>query len=374
MTKVSLHQLFPLKSTRAGHRAANETAFSGREDQAPRRCLGVAKRSGAEEVAGCANTRPRKAMNVTHVRHGRVFSAGGHCFTWVEVIEAARGRGDWAALQHHVLKLLARERELAAVGALPSAAEVRAAAAEFRSQHKLLTKDELEEWLHRRDVTVEEWMGEMRRSLLEPAENASAISPEVKDRASWVHAACSGKLAAYAQTLAEEVAVHLSEQPLTLAPGELAALPEKRDRFCLTQLSEPALIAEIDDNKLGWIHLDLRVLIHHDEMVAQEAALCVRMDSREMADVAADAGARLQERSLLLDDAEPILKTRLLAAAPGDLIGPLAIASDHQLMLVVRRVPPSLDDAMVRRRAEETIINRALSAEVNRHVNWHERF
>jgi len=313
-------------------------------------------------------------MNATDVRNGRVFSAGGHCFSWVEVIEAARARGDWAALQHHVLALLARERELAAVGALPSVAEARGAAAEFRDQHKLLTREELEEWLHRRDVTVEEWMGEMRRSLLEPTENASAVSPEAIDRASWVHAACSGKLAAYAQTLAQEVAVHLCEQPLTLALGELAALPEKRDRFCLTRVREPALIAEINDNKLGWTHLDLRVLIHRDEMVVREAALCVRMDRRELADVAADAGARLRERSLLLDDAEPVLKTRLLASAPGDLIGPLATASDHRLMLVVRRVPPSLDDAMVRRRAEETIINRALSAEVNRHVNWHERF
>jgi hypothetical protein len=171
-------------------------------------------------------------MNVTHGRHGRVFSAGGHCFTWVEVIDAARARGEWAALQHHVLELLARERELAAVGALPSAAEARAAAAEFRSQHKLLTKEELEEWLHRRDVTVGAFMAEIRRSLLEPAENTSAGSAESTDRASWVRAACSGKLAAYAQTLAREVAVHLSEQPLTLALGELAALSEKRDRFC----------------------------------------------------------------------------------------------------------------------------------------------
>jgi hypothetical protein len=128
------------------------------------------------------------------------------------------------------------------------------------------------------------------------------------------------------------------------------------------------MIAEINYNKLGWTHLDLRVLIHHDQMVVREAALRVRMDRRELADVAADAGVRLRERSLLLDDAEPALKTRLLAAAPGDLIGPLATASDDRLMLVVRRVPASLDDAMVRRRAQETPINRALSAEVNRYV------
>jgi len=43
-------------------------------------------------------------------------------------------------------------------------------------------------------------------------------------------------------------------------------------------------------------------------------------------------------------------------------------------VLVLRRAAPSLDDALVRRRAEEMVIKRALATEVNRYVNWHERF
>jgi hypothetical protein len=309
---------------------------------------------------------------VTSARDTRVFSAGGYRFTWVEVIDAARIRGDWTALQRHVAGLLARERDLSAYGALPTSAETRSAADDFRYQRKLLSADELEEWLARRDISVEQWMAEMRRSLLEPTNANAEESPEGFERISWVHAVCSGKLAQFARTLAEEVAVHLTEQPSTAPGKDQSALPRGREQFCAAQLREPALATEIRNNKIGWTRFDLQLLIHPDEMVVREAALCVRLDGRELADVAADAGAQLQDVSLLLDDAEPALRTRLLAADPGELIGPLATGADHRLLRVLRRIPPSLDDPAVRRRAEETVIDRALAAAVNRHVNWHE--
>lgn len=104
-------------------------------------------------------------MSVSTARSARVFSAGGHCFTWVEVVEWARARGEWATLEQRAGGLLARERELAAACALPSTANVQAAADNFRDRHNLLTGDELEEWLERHDVSVEEWKGEMVRSL-----------------------------------------------------------------------------------------------------------------------------------------------------------------------------------------------------------------
>jgi hypothetical protein len=312
-------------------------------------------------------------MTVTTTPRTRVFSAGGHCFTWVEVVESARVWGEWAALEQRVVGLLARENEAAAAGARPDAAKVQAAADNFRDRHNLLTGDELGEWLGRHDVGLEEWKAEMRRSVLEPVNDATVVSPDVVERACWVHAVCSGKLAAYARTMAEAIAVHLRDQPLTLTPEALAELPAQRERFCGAQLRTPALAAEISDNKVGWTRMDLVRLIHPDEIVLREAAWCVRLDGRELADVAADAKAELQETSVLLDDAEPLLRTRLLAANPGDLVGPVPIGGGYQLVLLVRQVAPSLDEPMVRVRAQETVIRRALTAEVNRHVNWHER-
>ena len=204
------------------------------------------------------------------------------------------------------------------------------------------------------------------------ASHSSAATPESAERVYWVHTVCSGKLARYARTLAEEVAVHLRERPLTLTPDELAALPQNRAQFCAALLQESALADAIHNNRIGWTRLDLQCLVHADETVVREAALCVRLDGRPMADVAADAGASLQESSVLIDDAEPSPKSRLFSAAAGELVGPYAADSDHRLLLVVRRLPPTLDDPQVRRRAEDTIVRLALDAEVNRHVNWHE--
>lgn len=312
-------------------------------------------------------------MSLSTARGARVFSAGGHCFTWVEVVEWARARGEWPALQERVGALVARERELVAADALPGKAQRQAAVDSFCERHNVWTADELEEWLERHDVSFDEWKSEVVRSLLKPSDDAAGVSPDVIERACWVHGVCSGQFAAYARTMAEEFAVHLRDQPLTLAPDELAALPEERERFCADQLRRDVLLAEITENQVGWTRLDLQCLIHSDEMVVREAALCVRLDGRTLADVAADAAAELREASVLIDDADPSLGTRLLAAAPGELIGPAATDGGHQLVLVVRRVAPSLDDAIVRRRAEQAIIKRALAAEVNRHVDWHER-
>ena len=103
-----------------------------------------------------------RQYGVSTALSARVFSAGGHCFTWAEVVGFASARGEWAALERRVVALLVREQELAAAGALPDAATMQAAADSFRDRYNVLTADELEQWLARNDVSLQEWKGEMR--------------------------------------------------------------------------------------------------------------------------------------------------------------------------------------------------------------------
>ena len=63
----------------------------------------------------------KRPPTVTRVRTGPVFSVGGYSFTWSDVIDAARIRGELAGLQQRLLRLGAREEALAAAGALPRA-------------------------------------------------------------------------------------------------------------------------------------------------------------------------------------------------------------------------------------------------------------
>ena len=149
--------------------------------------------------------------------------------------------------------------------------------------------------------------------------------------------------------------MHLTEQPLTLTSDELAAARRAGARSARPG-ARAALVDEIGKNRMRLDAAGFAYLTHADEMVMREAALCVRLDGRELSDVAGDAGAQLQETSVLLDDAERLLRTWLLAAHPGDLVGPLATGDDHRLVRRRRRMPPSLDDPGCAARAEDTII------------------
>jgi hypothetical protein len=322
-------------------------------------------------------------VEISAVRDARVFSAAERDYSWADVIVAARGWGEWQALEQRTRGLIARERRALAADEAPSRAEVTAAANAFRQQRRLLASDEIRQWLARWGITVQEWMGHIRRSLIAESTSAEArgeADPEVEGdlgAAVWVDAVCSGSLAAFATRLAERVAVQVR-----LADGgdssptieELVARGDEIRTFCDRQVTDAALAEEVSTNLIGWMRIDCRYLVNGEVPVLREAALCVSEDGRGIADVATQAGLRLHTGRFYLDDVEPALRARLLAASPGELVGPVAMGGgEHWLLFVDDRVPASVGDGVLRERARERIIERAISAEVSRSVRWHER-
>jgi hypothetical protein len=154
--------------------------------------------------------------------------------------------------------------------------------------------------------------------------------------------------------------------------GEPVDFGDEVERFCRSQVTEESLAAEVTVNLIGWTRLECRYLVHTDPIVLREAALCVTEDGRDLAAVADDAGLVLELARYYLDDVEPSLRTRLLAAGPGELLGPVAVGDAYWLILVVDRVPATLEDDALRARAARAIAQRALAAEVSRTVRWHE--
>jgi hypothetical protein len=312
------------------------------------------------------------------VRQAPVFSAVGRSFSWEDIVEAARVRGDWGELERQTRELLELERVAAAAGQLPSTAEVSGAANAFRYERNLLAADEVERWLARWEITVDDWVAFIRRSLLTVGqadfEPGTSTVDEVA-RATWVHAVCTGQLMTFARRFAEQVAVHAhlhAEGDPTSLGGETIDLGDEVERFCRSQVTEEKLAAEVAVNLIGWTRLELRYLVHKDPIVLREAALCVTEDGRNLGDVADDAGTGLELARFYLDEVEPSLRTRLLAAGAGDLLGPVAVGDAHWLILVAERVPATLEDDAVRARAARAIAQRALAAEVSNAVRWHE--
>jgi len=312
------------------------------------------------------------------VRDVRVFSAAERDYSWGDVIAVARGWGEWQALELRTRGLIARERQALAAGEVPSRAEVIAAAKAFRQQRRLLAADEIRQWLARWGITVEEWMAYIRRSLIAESTSAEHAAEVVGDLAVpvWVDAVCSGSLAAFANRLAERVAVQVrlvNGGDASPTIEELVARGDDIRTFCDGQVTAEALAEEVSTNLIGWTRIDCRYLASGEVLVLREAALCVSEDGQGIAAVATQAGLRLHTGSFYLDDVEPALRARLIAASPGDLIGPVAVGDGgHWLVFIDDRVPASVGDGVLRERARQKIIERAIRAEVSRTVSWHE--
>jgi hypothetical protein len=296
-----------------------------------------------------------------------LFRVGDAVFTWDDVVERARLSGEWSALEDEVRAGLAALDALERRGESPDEDDVEEAARAFRYARGLLAGDELDAWLDAHGLTVETWKAYLCRSLAsdlvdEPERRADvpAAAPEPTDV--WAEGVCSGSLEELARELAALVAV---------APD---APPDERDdrydTFCVAAATEAAIAREIESNRLEWLRVHYDAVVFADEDSAAEAALCVRADGDPLAAVAARVGAELEECLDWMDEVEPELRARFLAAEPGDLVGPVPTEEGFTLAALLEKMSPSVDDEDVRARAADALGFRAASRAVDDLVVW----
>jgi hypothetical protein len=278
-----------------------------------------------------------------------LFRVGDEVYRWGDVVRLARARGDWDALAAEVRAGLAARQE-----ATPGEGEVEAAAREFRYARGLLAADELDAWLERRGLTVGDWHAYLERTVARAAlPGEPAEQPTADDGLVWVEGICSGHL----ERLAQEVAL-------------LAAVGSDLEEFRRAAATEEAIAREVELNRLEWNRVAYLLLSFEDEDAAAEAAFCVRSDGLPLSEVARRAGVAVEAGDGFLDEAEPELATRLLAASPGDLIGPVATNDRFLLAQLRARTPPSPEDEAVRGRAARAVADRAVSRVVDERVVW----
>lgn len=103
--------------------------------------------------------------------------------------------------------------------------------------------------------------------------------------------------------------------------------------------------------------------------------MCVRVDGRDLAEVASACGAAVSRLQTRLCDLEPWLMTPLQSAQAGEVIGPLAAAAGAYVLATVRaRRPPRAGDGSLRTRAESALVERAERRATEGRVEWHEHF
>jgi hypothetical protein len=311
-----------------------------------------------ERTRPAPGNRPRSLLGPENVSDRLVaigsrplFSVDGETHTWGDVLAHAEARGTLDELRRRARDGAAR----VALSGAPDSAEVSEAATRFRYARRLLSAEELEEWLARWQLTVAEWGDHLARELL--LEEGDSADVDQADGAElgeieYVDAVCSGFL----EQEALELAAHLA-----LGAGGRAAA-----------LSEQAVEREFASHRLDWTLLEIDELALDDEGAAREAALCVRVDGRSIADVAAESGGSLEHTSLYLADAGPLVQPSLISAQPGELVGPVEQDGAFVLLAIQGRTPPARTDPDLRARAESALVDRAVKRAMDGRVEWFE--
>jgi hypothetical protein len=341
-----------------------------------------------------------------------VFTADGSGFFWEDVILAARAWGDWAALELEVRQGIACLRHAIATKALPSAAEVEAAANVLRAAAELRTAAQTQKWLADRGLTVDNWYKYLKRQLLR--QRWSPMLDELVDRyrakPRHVHRAlktvgiCSGHLTHFARQLAGHAAVALKLRdqlspghvdlelqsiltrfdPQVIADGypaisvdcwrqklaQLACLQASFLLFKRQLLTDRAIQAEFDANHTQWVRIDGWSVDFKDDAAAREAICCVQEDGETLGAVAHRTNTALRSERFYLEALEPRLRPRFLAARDGDVLGPLQLGEEVRVFHVLAKVLPSASDADLRQRAERLILERAIDHEAAARVQW----
>ncbi len=347
-----------------------------------------------------------------------VFAVGNRTYCWEDVVLAAKLRGEWDAFERRLRQGLACVKRAEELGEGPSEEELEAAAGDFRYERDLVAAEEMEAWLERRGLSVEEWMGyvlreRLRRDLsadLEEIEEGFPVDGDELAAALAAEGFCSGDFRGFAIRLAaraagvegmrESLAADSAEArpdghasspfetfPFDTLPLALQNIPpdQLRDRlqdvarveadfqrFRNSVLTPDAVRAQVAAHRLDWIQLGCRVVSFPAEDMAREAALCVREDGQDLEEVAVETCCALREGRFFLEDLDASLRDALLASTRGELLGPLAMDGEFALVLVTDKVMPSESDPEARLRAEDRIVDAAVDREMERRVRWND--
>ena len=90
--------------------------------------------------------------------------------------------------------------------------------------------------------------------------------------------------------------------------------------------------------------------------------------------VAKNAKTLIEDTQIYLDQVDRELSTSLLTGRKGDLIGPVRWNDRFALFMLQDKIPPSLDDPQIRRRAEDALLASVLEQEIANRVRWLKRF
>jgi len=321
-----------------------------------------------------------------------------------DLILAAVAWGEWQALELSLAADLARVAGAERRGERPDLDD---AVVAFRRARRLSSGEDYRRWLKERSLTTADVDAHLLRVALRESGEAS-VAPALSGDVIAAEAILSGALRAWAERLAACAAAAralaadgtagsaalpapqpddraiadliraaagcrasgLSEEDVRVRAPRIAALhaaePAFRDRVLTRERIERCLA----EHRLDWQRVSWLEVAVASEGAAREAALLVREQGLGLDEVARLAHATVQAREAYCAEV-PGLAAALVAAVPGELVGPLR-TDDHWRLLSLRaRAAPGIDDDALRARASQELITDALQRHLAGQVKWH---
>ena len=318
-------------------------------------------------------------------QHAAVFATRARAYGWQDVVAFAVWAGTWGAMEREVGDGVDALQRCHRRGDAPTGAEVTSAAKEFRYARGLLATEDLESWLQHRSVTLEGWLGWIRRALARQrvgTQDAAGLAPDppLDDAAlqqlTWISAICSGQL----ETAADDLAARAAAEQALVDHAHADGWPEEPwerlevalQRFRSEAVTEERLEQAVASRQLDWTSVRFRSVSLGTESAARELVLSAAEAGNDLAAAAHEAGFDPVLRSTRLSDVEAPLRARLLSAAPLELIGPLQVESSWAVAQVTDKSAPSRDDSELRAHASRVVADLAVQHEVDDRITWGE--
>jgi hypothetical protein len=330
-------------------------------------------------------------------------------FDYGDVVLAAIGWGEWQSLERSLAEGLACTSDANERGEQVEPTVLHAATVAFRRARGLIAGDDYLRWLADRSLSTADLSAHIVRAVLRETAagrldevlgayppGAEALVNAIRGEAilgerlrSWSErlarcaAAAHGLAAEGEEPAASDDAITdlveaaarchasgLSEAQVRERAPRIAALMaaerQFRDRIATPEGIERCLA----EHRLDWQRFVWQEVAFTSEGAAREAALWVRDEGLTLAEAAGMAHAQNSVREAYCSEAAE-LSGLLMAASPGELLGPLAGEGSWWLACLHERTPPAVADPVLRTRAAGELVENAVERHLAGRVSWH---
>ncbi|MEE4313459.1 MAG: hypothetical protein V2J11_03135 [Desulfofustis sp.] len=293
-----------------------------------------------------------------------VFSIDGRAISDVDLLEC---RGLFPDLQTAI-------QRASAVSEAPDAGALQEYINNFRYQHELISREDLDEWLEARKISPEEFLEAM--SSLQVAESTDDIDMcETLDPSqSRVLCWCIRELESACKQAHRWL---LFSDKAFLQDGDLFDLLKegslRYEAWLAAEITKKDLEALLNNRMLDFTKVDLTTLMTDSEQVAREARLCWQEGLWQPEDFQKLAPVALGHECSRMRDLDPVFRTQLLARMPGDVLAPAETEEGWTVVGLTSRHPPTLGDSEVYDELKELLVRPRLEKLSKDRILWHLR-